>query len=94
MVNDYIKCLSIDPFDPIVHYNLAQVQIHFKDYNGAIVELNKAISLDSNYGDALFKRGLIYILNNNDYYSGCQDLSRAGELGISEAYNYISKYCR
>jgi hypothetical protein len=28
-----------------------------------------------------------------DSQTGCEDLSRAGELGISEAYKVIKRYC-
>ncbi len=43
-------------------------------------------------GDAYFNRGLVLIYLK-DKEKGCIDLSRAGELGIAEAYGVIKKYC-
>ena len=43
-------------------------------------------------GDAYFNRGLVLIYLK-DREKGCIDLSRAGELGVQEAYSVINKYC-
>ena len=43
-------------------------------------------------GDAYFNRGLVLIYLK-DKEKGCIDLSRAGELGLEDAYNVISRYC-
>ena len=43
--------------------------------------------------DTLFYRG-ISKLDLNQTASGCLDLSKARELGHSEAYVYIIKYCK
>jgi hypothetical protein len=43
-------------------------------------------------GDAYFNRGLVLIYLK-DKEKGCIDLSRAGELGIQDAYSVINKYC-
>ena len=43
-------------------------------------------------GDAYYNRGLVLIYLK-DKEKGCIDLSRAGELGVSEAYSVINKYC-
>ena len=43
-------------------------------------------------GDAYFDRGLVLIYIK-DKEKGCIDLSRAGELGVEDAYAVISKCC-
>jgi hypothetical protein len=43
-------------------------------------------------GDAYFNRGLVLIYLK-DREKGCIDLSRAGELGVQDAYGVIKKYC-
>ena len=43
-------------------------------------------------GDAYFNRGLVLVYLK-DKEKGCIDLSRAGELGVDDAYVVISKYC-
>ena len=52
----------------------------------------KAINVYPYMGDAYFNRGLVLIYLK-DKEKGCIDLSRAGELGVSDAYSVISKYC-
>ena len=44
-------------------------------------------------GEAYYNRGLVLIFLK-DREKGCIDLSRAGELGVAEAYRVISKYCK
>ena len=45
------------------------------------------------FGDAFFNRGLVLIYLK-DKEKGCIDLSKAGELGIDDAYSVINKYCK
>ena len=52
----------------------------------------KAINLWPYMGDAYFNRGLVLIYLK-DKEKGCIDLSRAGELGVEDAYGVIKKYC-
>ncbi len=53
---------------------------------------DKAIKAWPQMGDAYFNRGLVLIYLK-DKEKGCIDLSKAGELGVSDAYGVISKYC-
>jgi hypothetical protein len=63
------------------------------DYIGAIQDYNKAIELNPNHADAYYNRGLAKIkLGQKD--SGCLDPSKAGELGLSQAYDSIKQYCQ
>jgi hypothetical protein len=41
---------------------------------------------------AYFNRGISYVLTNK-LDLGCLDLSKAGELGLEEAYTEIKKSC-
>ena len=52
----------------------------------------KAINVYPYMGDAYYNRGLVLIYLK-DKEKGCIDLSRAGELGVGDAYSVISKYC-
>ena len=58
----------------------------------AIVDYTKAIQLYPYYSEAYFNRGLVQIYLR-DTEKGCLDISKAGELGIEEAYSIIKKYC-
>ena len=44
-------------------------------------------------GNAYYNRALVLIFIK-DREKGCIDLSRAGELGIKDAYSVINKYCK
>ena len=58
----------------------------------SIENYTKAIELYPYMGDAYFNRGLVLIYLK-DKEKGCIDLSRAGELGIQDAYGVIKKFC-
>ena len=58
----------------------------------AIENYTKAISAFPYLGDAYFNRGLVQIYLK-DKEKGCIDLSRAGELGVEDAYGVIKKFC-
>ena len=65
------------------------------DYRGAIQDFNKALELDPIGFDqeAYYGRGASKI-NLGQKDSGCLDMSKAGELGYSEAYEIIKEYCQ
>ena len=58
----------------------------------AIEDYNMAIRLYPYMGDAYLNRGLVLIYLK-DKEKGCIDLSRAGELGVEDAYGIINRYC-
>ncbi len=62
------------------------------DFQGAIKDFNKAIGINPKYAKAYYGRGVAKLgLWQKD--SGCLYLSKPGELGYSEAYESIKKYC-
>ena len=71
---------------------MANTKVKKKDYLGAINDYSKAIELEPDFAEAYFNRGLtrIYL---DDMEGGSLDLSKAGELGLTEAYNVIKRYC-
>ncbi len=91
-INDMQESLSIVDDIPYLYYNLANIQCLSSSYVEAIGNYSKAISLYPYMGDAYFNRGLVLIYLK-DKEKGCIDLSRAGELGVGDAYGVIKKYC-
>jgi tetratricopeptide (TPR) repeat protein len=71
-------------------YNRGNVRCLQKDYRTAITDYNEAIRLEPEFAEAYFNRGLVY-LNLGENEKGIADLSKAGELGISGAYNIIKR---
>lgn len=64
-----------------------------KDYVGAIADYNIAIEMQPWREIYYFSRGLAKIAIN-DKNGGCLDLSKAGELGYSKAYEMIKYICQ
>jgi len=92
ILNDYQKCINISPDFPFAWYNRAYIYCKLGRYDEAVGNYNKAIELQPDFAEAFFNRGLtkIYL---DDVEGGANDLSKAGELGIEEAYNIIKRYC-
>ena len=59
----------------------------------AIFWYNMSIQKEPKLKWALFNKALIQ-LRINDKKSACQNLSKAGELGLEGAYPVINKFCR
>ena len=91
-ISDYTKAIELKPdFEYAYYNNRGLAKSSLKDYRGAIMDYTKAIELKPDFDYAYFNRGLCEIeINLNN---ACLDFSRAGELGHSEAYEMIKKYC-
>lgn len=62
-------------------------------FSGVIMECDKAIKLNPDYGFGFALRGLAKI-NSNQKESGCVDLNKAKELGYPEAEELIKANCK
>jgi tetratricopeptide (TPR) repeat protein len=61
-----------------------------RDFRAAILDYNEAIERDPEFAEAYFNRGLAR-LSQGDSNRGITDLSKAGELGIVNAYSIIKR---
>ncbi len=91
-VEDMEAAAEALPGIPYIHFNLANLYCLSSRLVEAIDEYEKAIRLYPWMGEAYFNRGLVLIYLK-DKEKGCIDLSRAGELGVGDAYSVISRYC-
>ncbi len=91
-VDDMKKAAEIIPNLPYMYYNLGNLYCLSSEHINSIENYTKAIELYPFMGDAYFNRGLVLIYLK-DKEKGCIDLSRAGELGVQDAYGVIKKYC-
>jgi tetratricopeptide (TPR) repeat protein len=92
-ISDFDLVLVYNPKATIVYSLRGDSKFWIKDYTGAINDYTKRIQLYPNDSSLEFyNRGLARLaLKLKDL--GCKDLSKAGEQGISEAYEMIEKYC-
>jgi len=92
IIKDYESILYMNPNFIFAWFNMANTKVKKRDYLKAINDYSKAIALEPDFSEAYFNRGLTRIYMN-DLEGGALDLSRAGELGLTEAYNVIKRYC-
>jgi tetratricopeptide (TPR) repeat protein len=69
------------------YVNRATVRYKQRDYKGAVADCDKAIQINSNYGEAYLNRGIAKeMLRDN---SACEDFNKASSLGIKQADQYV-----
>ncbi len=92
ILRDYDRALSLLPGFFFGYYNRAYLYLRTRHYDRAMADLDRAIELEPEFAEAYFNRGLakIYL---DDTTGGAHDLSKAGELGLVEAYSIIKQYC-
>jgi len=89
---DFTKTLKLNPDFCFALYNRAFVKCILGDYYGANFDYDQAIKKNPNFADAYFNNGfLLYYLNLKQ--AACENFSKAGELGLSEAFSIIKKSC-
>ena len=91
-IRDMKAAAEIVPDIPYIYYNLGNLYCLSSEHISSIENYSKAIELYPYMGDAYFNRGLVLIYLK-DKEKGCIDLSRAGELGVKDAYGVIKRYC-
>lgn len=75
------------------YYNRDVAKDELGDYQGAIQDYNEAIEINPKYAEAYYNRGVAKY-NFGDNNGACLDWSKAGELGYSQAYDAIKKFCK
>ena len=90
MLRDYDYVIQREPDFAFAYYNKANMLCAQKNFAEAIAHYNRAIERDQDFAEAYFNRGLTYIYTD-ETEKGIADLSKAGELGIYQAYNLITR---
>ena len=91
MMRDYDYVIDHVPDFSFAYYNKANMLCIQQDFRAAIHYYTQAIAVDSDFAEAYFNRGLTHIFID-EVEEGLADLSKAGELGIYQAYNLISRF--
>lgn len=90
ILKDYDEVIRINPDFPYAYFNKGNIYCAKKDFRSAVLEYNKAINKNAEFAEAYFNRGLTR-LHLGDTEKGISDLSKAGELGIIDAYSIIKR---
>ena len=72
-------------------YNRAFVHAQREEFEDAVADLDAALAADPRLAEAWFNRGICH-LRMERHAEAVSDLSKAGELGIFQAYSIIKKY--
>ena len=90
-ISDLNKAAKINPNLPCIYYNRGNLFALSGRFPEAFEEYSHAIALDPGLAEAYFNRGLVQIYMK-DTRKGLLDISKAGELGIGEAYDLLRLY--
>ncbi len=92
-IADLDRCIELYPTFAHPHYNKANLLAKSGDLPQAYEAYSRAIELFPQFGEAYYNRGIIQIYME-DTRKGVLDLSKAGELGISSAYEILNRYSK
>lgn len=90
-ISDLNKAAKLNPNLPCIYYNRGNLFALSGRFPEAFEEYSHAIALDPGLAEAYFNRGLVQICMK-DTRKGLLDISKAGELGIGEAYDLLRLY--
>ena len=92
-VADLNKAVKLFPDFAHAYYNRANLLALSGSLPEAYEDYSKAIELNPAFAEAYYNRGIRQIFMQ-DTSKGCLDMSKAGELGILEAYEMLKRYAQ
>ncbi len=92
-IADLNKAAKLMPDVAYIYYNRANLQAISGRLPEAFEDYTRAIELNPDFAEAYYNRGLVQIYMK-DTRKGCLDISKAGELGIEQAYTVLNLYAR
>ncbi|HNW89086.1 MAG TPA: tetratricopeptide repeat protein [Bacteroidales bacterium] len=92
-IEDYSAAITKNARFSYAYFNRAYVKGILNEFSSAILDYSVCIFYNNSFAEAYFNRGLLYLYLGNEE-KGCEDISKAGELGIKESYNVLYKYCK
>jgi tetratricopeptide (TPR) repeat protein len=90
IMQDYAAVIQLNPDFVYAYFNRGNLYCLSKDYKAAISDYTEAIERNPDFAEAFYNRGLTR-LSLGETRKGIADLSRAGELGMADAYSIIKK---
>ena len=92
-IADLNKAIKLYPDFAFAYYNRANLLAISGELPEAFEDYSRAIALNPYFAEAYYNRGLIQIFMK-DTRKGCLDISKAGELGIEQAYEVLQQYAQ
>lgn len=93
VISDYDRVLELHSDFSFAYYNRAYAKALSDDFKGSYSDFSNCLINNKVLGEAFYNRGLITILFLQDN-AGCSDLSRAGELGMTNVYSIMKRHCQ
>ena len=90
-IADLNKAAKLMPDVAYIYYNRGNLQAISGRLPEAFDDYSRAIELNPDFAEAYYNRGLVQIYMK-DTRKGCLDVSKAGELGIAQAYRVLNLY--
>lgn len=90
-IADLNKAAKLMPDCAYIYYNRANLLAISGQLPEAFDDYSRAIQLNPSFAEAYYNRGLVQIYMK-DVRKGCLDISKAGELGIRQAYTVLGRY--
>ena len=91
---DIDRALDHAPRHPYLLYNRGCLAAQQQDWRQAIDDFTAAIDADNRLAEAYFNRGICRLKAKVEEQQAVADLSKAGELGIYQAYSIIKSNAR
>ncbi len=91
VLGDLSDAIALAPQNSYLYYNRGNLYALRGDYQRAIADYSQALTLNQDLAEAWYNRGLSKIFAKH-VEEGVEDLSKAGELGLYQAYSVIKKY--
>ncbi len=89
--NDYNRVISLDSAFTFAWYNKGYAEFLHYNYQGSLQDFLH-VTKNAEWASAYYNSGLLMLLLN-DKRNGCENLSKAGEMGIPDAYRVIKLHC-
>ena len=90
-LNTLTELLAKNSTNAFIWYNMGNVHLKMQEFHKAVDDYTEAIKYESNLAEAYYNRGLTLIFLGEKGLA-INDLSKAGELGIKEAYAVIKRF--
>ena len=90
-LNTLSNVMNKNKRNPYVWFNMGNIHLQMQEFEKAIDDYTKAIQYERNLAEAYYNRALT-LLYLNKKSQAIKDLSKAGELGIQEAYVVMKRY--